>query len=147
MPSNATIVRRLRRAPDEDAARAVVRALTLAELEAVACWVAERWTIRPVNGSLQLAEHPEPPGTGYGHVLHERGRERPDPVSVLSGNLRDRRHALGLTQEQVADAAMMMGASYYSRIERGRIDPGVRMLARIARALHTTPAALLEGID
>jgi hypothetical protein len=146
MASNATIVRRLRRAPDEDAARAVVRALTLAELEAVACWVAKRWTIQSVNGSLQLAQDPEPRGTGYAPVPHESGRERPDPVSVLSGNLRARRQALGLTQEQVADAGMM-DTSYYSRIERSTLDRGMRMVARLARALHTTPAALLEGID
>lgn len=65
MASDATIVRRFRRAPNEAAARAVARGLTLAELETVACWVAERWTITPASGSLQLSQRPEPPSTGY----------------------------------------------------------------------------------
>lgn len=34
-----------------------------------------------------------------------------------------------------------------SRIERAQRDPSTRTLLRIARALRTTPAALLDGIE
>lgn len=65
---------------------------------------------------------------------------------MLSENLSRRRRDLALTQEQVALAADM-NVSYYHRVERGKIDPGTRMLTRVARALRTTPAALLEGVE
>jgi len=69
-----------------------------------------------------------------------------DPLPVFAANVRARRNALGLTQEIVADRAQME-ASYWSRVERGAIEPGVRMVTRIAHALETTPARLLAGVE
>jgi hypothetical protein len=40
-----------------------------------------------------------------------------------------------------------MDMSYWGRIERGTIDPGLRAVTRIAVALETTPAELFAGID
>jgi transcriptional regulator with XRE-family HTH domain len=68
-----------------------------------------------------------------------------DPLDRFTLNLARRRRALGLSQDAVA-AAAMMDQSQYSRIERGRVDPSIRTLARVARALTTTPSELLRGI-
>lgn len=68
-----------------------------------------------------------------------------DPRDAFAANLVRRRRALGLTQDDVAVAAMM-DQSQYSRIERARVDPSIRTLTRVARALRTTPSALLEGV-
>lgn len=67
-----------------------------------------------------------------------------DPVVVLARNIRARRKALKLTQEAAGDRARM-DASYWGRIEHARLDPGVRMIVRVATALETTPAELLAG--
>jgi transcriptional regulator with XRE-family HTH domain len=68
-----------------------------------------------------------------------------DPLTAFTANLTRRRRELGLTQEMVADAAMM-DQSQYSRIERGRVDPSIRMITRLARGLRTTPSELLLGV-
>jgi transcriptional regulator with XRE-family HTH domain len=68
-----------------------------------------------------------------------------DPLDTFTMNLTRRRRALGLSQEAVAEAAVM-DQSQYSRIERGRVDPSIRTLTRVARALATTPSELLRGI-
>jgi transcriptional regulator with XRE-family HTH domain len=60
--------------------------------------------------------------------------------------MRVQRAALGVSQEKVAMAADM-DQSQYSRIERAEVDPSVRTLARVARALQVTPAQLMEGVE
>jgi transcriptional regulator with XRE-family HTH domain len=60
-------------------------------------------------------------------------------------NLRARREELGLTQADVAWSAYM-DQSYYSRIERGLVDPSIRMVARVAAALQIQPAELMRGV-
>lgn len=71
---------------------------------------------------------------------------RDDPLKRFAKNLRTARAALGLTQEKIADAAGMQ-TSYYSRLERAAVEPGIRTLARVARALKVTPAQLMEGVE
>lgn len=56
------------------------------------------------------------------------------------------RAALGVSQEKVALAADM-DQSQYSRIERGEVDPSIRTMARVARALQVTPAQLMDGVE
>lgn len=68
-----------------------------------------------------------------------------DPLRTLTTNLRGRRAELRLSQEAVA-AEASMDQSQYSRIERGEVDPSIRTLTRVARALQTTPSDLLRGI-
>lgn len=70
---------------------------------------------------------------------------KPDPLPAFAGNVRARRKALKLTQEEAAYRALM-NMSYWSRIERGVVDPGTRMVTRVASALETTPAALMAGV-
>lgn len=68
-----------------------------------------------------------------------------DPLRIFGANLRHERTTRGLTQEQVADIAGIE-ASYYSRLERAVIDPGVRMVTRVASGLGSTPAQLMRGV-
>jgi transcriptional regulator with XRE-family HTH domain len=68
-----------------------------------------------------------------------------DPLDAFAANLVRRRRSLGLTQDDVA-AAAMMDQSQYSRIERARVDPSIRTLTRVARALRTTPSELLAEV-
>lgn len=70
---------------------------------------------------------------------------RDDPLPRFANNVRARRRALKLTQEAAA-GRVLMDMSYWSRIERGLVDPGTRMVTRIATALETTPAVLLAGV-
>lgn len=68
-----------------------------------------------------------------------------DPLVRLGANVKSRRKALRLTQEAAAGRASM-DMSYWGRIERARIEPGVRMMVRLAAALETTPADLVAGV-
>jgi transcriptional regulator with XRE-family HTH domain len=68
-----------------------------------------------------------------------------DPLQSFAQNLRVRRAELGLSQEKVAMAADMY-ASQYGRIERGEVDPSIRTVTRLARALQATPAELMDGV-
>ena len=65
-----------------------------------------------------------------------------DPVKQVGLNIHVRRKELGLTIEE-AGSKIGMDISYWSRLEHGKVDPGVRTLTRVATALETTPAALL----
>jgi hypothetical protein len=78
-------------------------------------------------------ERASPPYVHHGDV---------DPLTCFAANVRRRRKELELTQEVAGDRGDM-STSYWSRIERGAIDPGVRMVVRVARALETTAAELL----
>lgn len=69
-----------------------------------------------------------------------------DPLPVFASHVRTRRKTLKLTQETAADRAEM-NTSYWSRIERGAIEPGIRMVTRVAKALETTPAELLADVN
>lgn len=70
----------------------------------------------------------------------------PDLLLAFTKNLRAQRAALGVSQEKIALAAGMH-PSQYGRIERAEVDPSIRTMARVARALQVTPAQLLEGVE
>jgi len=72
------------------------------------------------------------------------GDGRLDPVAQFAANVRGRREALAITQETAGGRAQM-DTSYWSRIERGVIDPGIRTVVRMAAALETTASDLLAG--
>ncbi len=61
---------------------------------------------------------------------------------IVGTNVRLTRERRGLTQEDLASAAEI-DVSYLSRIERGKANPSVELLGKLAKALGTTPAALL----
>ena len=61
----------------------------------------------------------------------------------LGKNLRDARERLGITQEEVA-ARSGVQAGEISRIERGKRDPQVSTLEKIAAAVEMPPGRLLD---
>ena len=66
-----------------------------------------------------------------------------DLVVLLGRNVRARREAKGMTQEQLAlDAGMKR--SYVSELERGLRNPTVRALERLALALEVEASVLVS---
>jgi len=63
--------------------------------------------------------------------------------AIVGANVRRARQHAKLTQEQLAFEAQI-DLTYVGGIERGRRNPSLLVIARIAAALHTEPAALLE---
>ncbi len=65
-----------------------------------------------------------------------------DIRDLLARNVRRRRTELGLSQEDLADAASI-DRTYVSGIERGVRNPTVVLLERLAHALHMQVSELL----
>jgi transcriptional regulator with XRE-family HTH domain len=63
---------------------------------------------------------------------------------VVGRNVRDLRLSRGMTQEQLAFEARI-DLTYAGGIERGRRNPSLLVLARIAEALGVTPADLVRS--
>lgn len=70
--------------------------------------------------------------------------EGPPPELFLGRVVRDRRQALGLTQEQLA-AACDLDRSFLGEIDRGRRNVTLPTLLRLAVGLRTTPGTLLDA--
>jgi len=68
-----------------------------------------------------------------------------DPLPNFAANLRRLRAERGLTQDALAAGAQMDPAEI-RRLESGRRDPGVRVVARLAQGLGVEPHQLLIGI-
>lgn len=68
-----------------------------------------------------------------------------DPLPNFAANLRRIRKEKRLTQDALASGAMM-DAAEIRRLERARRDPGVRVVARLAKGLGVEPHELLIGI-
>lgn len=66
-----------------------------------------------------------------------------DWKAVVGANVRRLRVERGLTQEKLAFEAGL-DLTYVGGIERGRRNPTVVVLGRIAEALGTTPAVLVS---
>jgi transcriptional regulator with XRE-family HTH domain len=62
--------------------------------------------------------------------------------AIVGTNVRRARHKAGLTQEQLAHEAKI-DLTYAGGIERGRRNPSVQVLGRLADALGVEPADLL----
>ena len=70
-----------------------------------------------------------------------------DPVlAALGRNLRRLREAKPLTQEKLAEKAGL-DSTYISGIERGLRNPGIKNVAKLAKALGITTAELCKGVD
>ena len=65
---------------------------------------------------------------------------------VVAANIKQRRKALGLTQEALAQEAGI-SSQHLSKIERCACSPTMDTVVRIALSLGTTPAALFEQPD
>lgn len=63
---------------------------------------------------------------------------------IVGGNVRRLRQSAGLTQEQLAFEANI-DLTYVGGIERGRRNPSLLVMVRIAEALQVEPQALLDG--
>lgn len=85
-----------------------------------------------------------PPGRGS--VL-PAGAERPgEPGERFGANLRAARTGAGLSQEALAYEAVVDRAAI-SVYERGRREPNLRTVLKLARALGLSPVALLAGVE
>lgn len=62
--------------------------------------------------------------------------------AIVGRNVRRLRQAKGLTQEQLAFEAKL-DLTYVGGIERGRRNPSLEVLVRLATALDVRPAQLL----
>lgn len=70
-----------------------------------------------------------------------------DPVlAALGQSVRRWRDVRALTQEKLAEKAGL-DSTYISGIERGLRNPGIKNVARLAKALGLTTAVLCEGVD
>ena len=65
---------------------------------------------------------------------------------VVAANIKQRRKALGLTQEALAQEAGI-SSQHLSKIERCACSPTMDTVVRIALSLGTTPATLVEEPD
>ncbi|MDD7202815.1 MAG: helix-turn-helix transcriptional regulator [Coriobacteriaceae bacterium] len=65
---------------------------------------------------------------------------------VVAANIKQRRKALGLTQEALAQEAGI-SSQHLSKIERCACSPTMDTMVCIALSLDTTPAALFEDPD
>ena len=73
-------------------------------------------------------------------------RNRDPILSSFGTNVRHCRESQRLTQEALAEKADL-DQTYISGIERGLRNPGIKNVARIAKALGLTTAELCTGVD
>ena len=67
------------------------------------------------------------------------------PADTFARNLRRAREKAGLSQEALADKADMH-RNEISLLERGRREPKIGTVARLAKALGVTSCDLLKGL-
>lgn len=64
---------------------------------------------------------------------------------ALGAEMRRRRQALGLTLEELADRANV-STNYLGTLERGRRDPSISTVMKLAKGLRVRPSELLGGV-
>jgi transcriptional regulator with XRE-family HTH domain len=69
----------------------------------------------------------------------------PDPLDTFAANLRRLRQERGLSQERLAQDADL-NTTHVAKIERMEREPGVRTIAKLAKALGVSAGELFEGI-
>lgn len=69
-----------------------------------------------------------------------------DPLDAFAANVRRLRKQRGLTQERLAELAGLHMTDV-ARIETQGRDPGVRVVAKLAKGLGVSTAALFEGVE
>jgi transcriptional regulator with XRE-family HTH domain len=72
--------------------------------------------------------------------------KRDSVCKKLGANIRKQREKLDFSQEILAEKAGL-DQTYISGIECGKRNPGIKNVARIAKALGIKTTALLEGVD
>lgn len=61
----------------------------------------------------------------------------------LYENIKNRRKALNMSQQELAEAVGYKGKSMISQVEKGLVDLPESMIIKFADALYTTPATLM----
>lgn len=69
----------------------------------------------------------------------------PGGAAVLGRRVRERRMALGLSQERLAEGTALHW-SFIGRIERGQANLTLRNIIRLAEALDVDPGDLVRGL-
>jgi transcriptional regulator with XRE-family HTH domain len=69
-----------------------------------------------------------------------------DFAKILAGNVKAARKALGLSQEALA-LETDIDRTYISGIERGKRNPSLTLIVKLAKRLKTTPGKLLTPPD
>ena len=72
--------------------------------------------------------------------------KRDSVLAKLGSNLRKRREFLDISQEALAEKAGL-DQTYISGIERGLRNPGIKNVAKLAKALGLSTAELCKGVD
>ena len=72
--------------------------------------------------------------------------KRDSVLAKLGLNVRQRREARALTQEKLAERAGL-DATYISGIERGLRNPGIKNVAKLAKALGFSTSELCKGVE
>ena len=67
-------------------------------------------------------------------------------LAALGRNVLRQRDAKQFTQEKLAEKSGL-DPTYISDIERGLRNPGIKNVAKLARALGITTSELCEGVD
>ena len=67
-----------------------------------------------------------------------------DLRGVFAANLRRLRHAMGISQEELADAANT-NRTYISKLETGVSYAGLEIIGKLADALETDPIEFLRS--
>ncbi len=68
-----------------------------------------------------------------------------DICKIAGKNVKAARLAVDYSQEELAHEAGI-DRTYVSGVERGLRNPSIKVLARLAKALKTTPAGLLSKV-
>jgi transcriptional regulator with XRE-family HTH domain len=85
------------------------------------------------------------------HLRPKRGRPRgattfdPAPALAFGAAVRERRFARGISQEQLANDALVE-RSHMGKIERGEHMPNLVLILRIAAALKIKPGLLVDEV-
>jgi len=67
------------------------------------------------------------------------------PLGVLGERVRACRHALGLSQQELAERASLHW-TFVGQVERGQRNLSLNNLLKLARALEVDPGRLVEGL-
>jgi transcriptional regulator with XRE-family HTH domain len=71
---------------------------------------------------------------------------RSDALQLLGTRVRERRHALGLSQEALGEVSGLHW-TFVGQVERGRRNISLHNLLRLAQALQVDPAELVKGLE
>ena len=72
--------------------------------------------------------------------------KRDSVLTILGINVRKRREALDYSQDKLSEKSGL-DQTYISGIECGKRNPGIKNVAKLAKALGLTTAELCKGVD